>query len=201
MFEHAEINEQVLLNHIEALIFVAESPIKLVDIIETLQKSLEVQFSNELISQNIEGLRKKYTESSSAIELVNIGNGYLFMTKNEYHKSVTSFLNLKAKRRLSKAAMETLAIIAYKQPVTKLDIEQIRGVSADYSIQKLLEKELVETAGRAETVGKPLLYKTSPMFMQHFGLNSMKDLPKYSEIIPEVNRIEKDMVEQDTKED
>ncbi|MCL4109572.1 UNVERIFIED_CONTAM: hypothetical protein GTU68_061719 [Idotea baltica] len=123
------------------------------------------------------------------------------MTKSAYHGSISSFLNLTAKKRLSRSAMETLAIIAYKQPVTKVDIEQIRGVSADYSIQKLLEKELVELAGRAETVGKPLLYKTSGMFMQHFGLNNMKDLPKYSEIIPQINRIEQEMVENDEEQE
>ncbi len=195
MSDRPEISELKLRNHIESLIFVAENPISLKDINDTLQKSIDLSFSEEMIDQSIEALREKYASDESAIELVNIGRGLLFMTKADYHKSISTFLNLTAKKRLSRPAMETLAIIAYKQPVTKVDIEQIRGVSADYSIQKLLEKELIETAGRAETVGKPLLYQTSSLFMQYFGLNTMKDLPKYSEIIPEVNRIEQEMVQ------
>jgi segregation and condensation protein B len=81
--------------------------------------------------------------------------------------------------------LETLAIIAYKQPITKLEIEQIRGVSCDYSIQKLLEKDLIHISGKSETVGKPLLYGTSKMFMDYFGINSTADLPKLKDIISE----------------
>lgn len=195
VFEQLEISEQELRNHIESLIFVAENPITFKDINETLHKSIDLQVSDELISSQVEVLRAKYDKADSAIELMNIGKGFLFMTKSAYHKSISSFLNLTAKKRFSKSAMETLAIIAYKQPVTKVDIEQIRGVSADYSIQKLLEQEMIEPAGRTEAVGKAMMYRTSAQFMQHFGLNNMKDLPKYSEIIPEVNRIEKEMLE------
>ena len=86
------------------------------------------------------------------------------------------------RKKLSTASLETLAIIAYKQPISKVDIEAIRGVNCDYAVQKLLEKELVSISGRAETVGKPLLYKTSEKFMSYFGLKNIQDLPKPKEL-------------------
>jgi len=88
----------------------------------------------------------------------------------------------RSKKKLSQAAIETLAIIAYQQPVTKLEIEQIRGVNCDYTIQKLLEKELIVISGKAETVGKPIIYSTSPFFMDYFGINSINELPQIKEL-------------------
>jgi len=88
----------------------------------------------------------------------------------------------RSKKKLSQAALETLAIVAYKQPVTKPDIEQIRGVNCDYSIQKLLEKELITIVGKSEAIGKPILYGTSPLFMDYFGINSIKELPHIKEL-------------------
>jgi segregation and condensation protein B len=90
---------------------------------------------------------------------------------------------------LSKSGLETLAIIAYRQPITKLEVEQIRGVNCDYSIQRLLEKDLIKIIGKAESIGKPLLYATSEQFMNHFGINSVKDLPQLKDIINEENTI------------
>ncbi|MDB5153808.1 MAG: scpB, partial [Mucilaginibacter sp.] len=116
-----------------------------------------------------------------AIELVNISNGYQFLTKKNYH-SVISLLQLqRSKKKLSPAALETLAIIAYKQTVTKLEIEQIRGVNSEYSIQKLLEKELITIIGKSETVGRPILYSTSHQFMDYFGINDLSELPQIKE--------------------
>ena len=96
-------------------------------------------------------------------------------------------LEQKNKKRLSVASLETLAIIAYKQPVTKPEIESIRGVNCDYTVQKLLERELVEMAGRSEAVGKPLLYRTSTLFMDYFGINSVTDLPQLKELQPQTD--------------
>jgi segregation and condensation protein B len=90
---------------------------------------------------------------------------------------------------LSQSGLETLAIIAYRQPITKLEVEQIRGVNCDYSIQRLLEKDLIKIIGKAESIGKPLLYATSEQFMNHFGINSVKDLPQLKDIINEENTI------------
>lgn len=108
------------------------------------------------------------------------------MTKGAYYNTVATYLKQSTKKKLSKSALETLSIIAYKQPVIKSELEQIRGVSCDYSIQKLLEKELIEIEGRSEGPGRPLLYATSEKFMDYFGLKSIGDLPKTKDIaIPE----------------
>lgn len=114
------------------------------------------------------------------------GGGWQFLTKREYHQTIAQLNGDKFLKRLSTAALETLAIIAYKQPITKSEIEAIRGVNCDYSIQKLLEKELVIISGRNETmVGKPLIYSTSRHFMDYFGINSSEELPKISEVLAE----------------
>ena len=117
-----------------------------------------------------------------AIELVNINNGYQFLTKKTYHPVISLLQLQRSKKKLSQAALETLAIVAYKQPVTKTDVEQIRGVNCDYSIQKLLEKELITITGKSESVGKPLLYSTSTLFMDYFGINNIEELPHIKEL-------------------
>ena len=105
-------------------------------------------------------------------------NGYLFATKPEYAKYVGYLSSEKSKRRLSQAALETLAIIAYKQPITKPELESIRGVNSDYILNTLLEKNLIAIKGRAETIGRPLLYATTDEFLKYFGLNKLSDLAK-----------------------
>ena len=112
------------------------------------------------------------------------GGGWQFLTKKDYHKTIAQLNGDKFLKRLSSAALETLAIIAYKQPVTKGEIEAIRGVSSDYAVQKLLEKELIIITGRNEKLpGHPLVYATSKNFMDYFGINSADDLPKIKEIL------------------
>jgi segregation and condensation protein B len=111
------------------------------------------------------------------------------LTKPAFQSSVGAILKQKVKKRLSASAMETLAIIAYKQPVSRPEIEKIRGVNCDYAIQKLLEKELIEMAGKADTPGRPGLYRTSRKFMDYFGLNHINQLPDLKEFQPEENSI------------
>ena len=111
------------------------------------------------------------------------------MTKPEYQASIGIFLRQQSKKQLSASAMETLAIIAYKQPVTKSEVEQIRGVSCDYAIQKLLEKELVQIKGKSDGIGRPILYGTSRKFEEHFGIKSLKDLPTPKDFSAEDNKI------------
>ena len=114
------------------------------------------------------------------------GGGWQFLTKKDYHKTIAQLNGDKFLKKLSAAAMETLAIIAYKQPVTKGEIESIRGVSADYAVQKLLEKELIIITGRNEKLpGHPLVYSTSKNFMDYFGINSAEELPKIKEVLAE----------------
>jgi len=167
-----------LSQHIEALIFTAEQPITLKEIKNCLQETFQTKFKKGEVEEAIQGLMKKYEEDSYSFEIIEIAEGYQFLTKGAYHNTVGTMLKQKTKKRLSRAALETLSIIAYKQPVTKSEMEKIRGVSCDYSIQKLLEKELVAIAGRSEGPGRPLLYATSEKFMDYFGIKSIKDLPK-----------------------
>jgi segregation and condensation protein B len=171
-----------LLQHIEALIFTSESSLTLKDIQECLNKRFGLFVADADLQAALDSLTEKYNDSAFAFELKSISKGYLFMTKSDYHETVSVLLKEKTVKRLTTAAMETLAIIAYKQPISKTEIELIRGVSADYSIQKLLEKELIVIAGRSEQVGKPVLYATSGTFMDYFGLNSVDDLPKLRDI-------------------
>jgi segregation and condensation protein B len=167
--------------YIEALIFSSEQSIRIEEIIYCLQSAFERDFTKDEVLLNINNLRKKYQDKDFAIELVNISNGYQFLTKKDYH-AVISLLQLqRSKKKLSPAALETLAIIAYKQTVTKLEIEQIRGVNSEYSIQKLLEKELITIVGKSETVGRPILYSASQQFMDYFGINGLNELPQIKE--------------------
>jgi segregation and condensation protein B len=167
--------------YIEALIFVSEQSIRAEEILYCLQASFEQDFTAEEIDRHLKNIARKYQDKSFAIELVKVSNGYQFLTKKAYHQIVSLLQAQRAKKKLSQAALETLAIIAYKQPVTKIGVEQIRGVNCDYSIQKLLEKELISIIGKSDTVGKPILYGTSGVFMDYFGINSIDELPQLKE--------------------
>lgn len=167
--------------HIEALIFASEQGIRVEEILYCLQAAFEHDFVTEEIARHVEKIRAKYQQDEYAIAVVKINNGYQFLTKKPYHPVISLLQMQRSKKKLSQAALETLAIIAYKQPVTKLDVEQIRGVNCDYSIQKLLEKELIAITGKAESVGKPILYGTSSLFMDYFGINNITELPQLKE--------------------
>lgn len=169
---------------IEALIFSSDEPLSDSEIVRTIKgiDGDDVEISIENVSDIINELNNEYLDSGKSFRIVNIAGGYLFATKEEYSKYVGFLSTEKSKRRLSQAALETLAIIAYKQPITKPEIESIRGVNSDYIIASLLEKNLITISGRAETIGRPLLYSTTKEFLIYFGLSSIKDLPKPREI-------------------
>ena len=145
--------------HIEALIFAADQPISIEDIQGCLEEVFGLALSEEEVMSRIEEISNRFVNESFAFELIQSGNCFQFLTK------------------LSKASLETLSIIAYKQPVSKLELERIRGVNCDYAVQKLLEKELILISGRSEGPGRPLLYATGEKFLHYFGINSLKDLP------------------------
>jgi segregation and condensation protein B len=168
--------------YMEALIFASEQSIRIEEIIYCLQSAFERDFTADEINAGINNIQHKYDNENLAIELVKLNNGYQFLTKKKFHPVISLLQLQRSKKKLSQAALETLAIVAYKQPVTKTDVEQIRGVNCDYSIQKLLEKELIAIIGKAEAVGKPILYGTSPLFMDYFGINSIKELPHIKEL-------------------
>src|SRR6478735_6035668 len=178
-----------IIPHIEALIFASDRPLTPVDITELINNAfgfMEDKITMEQVETSIEGIKEKYLSEFYPFELRESGGGWQFLTKKEFHKTVAQLNGEKFLKRLSNAALETLAIIAYKQPITKAEIESIRGVSSDYSIQKLLEKELIVITGRNEELpGKPLVYATSKNFMDYFGLNSPEDLPKLKEVFEE----------------
>ena len=176
-----------IIPHIEALIFASDKPLTNMDLVELLNNAMgfiEDRATLDQVEAAVEGIYEKYNAEFYAFELKQSGGGWQFLTKKEYHKTVAQLNGDKFLKRLSNAALETLAIIAYKQPITKSEIESIRGVNCDYAVQKLLEKDLVIIAGRnEEAVGKPLIYSTSKSFMDYFGINSTEDLPKISEVL------------------
>lgn len=176
-----------LINHVEALIFASEKPLTAVEIVELINNAFGFMDDKVILDQVetcIEGINEKYQSEFYPFELRQSGGGWQFLTKKEYHTTIAQLNGDKFLKRLSTAALETLAIIAYKQPITKSEIEAIRGVNCDYSIQKLLEKELIIISGRNEQmVGKPLIYATSRHFMDYFGINTSEELPKISEVL------------------
>lgn len=176
-------------NFIEALIFASDKSITEEEIFQVLSEIIEEPVKIEDIKGYIDSIRLKYQNLDLAIELVNLNGGYQFLTKKDYYSVINQLQIQRSKKKLSQAALETLSIIAYKQPITKLEVEQIRGVNCDYTVQKLLEKELISISGKADTVGKPLLYSTSSLFMDYFGINSTKDLPQVNELKSENNSI------------
>jgi segregation and condensation protein B len=178
-----------LILHIEALIFASEKPLTSMDIVELVNNAfgfMEDKITLDQVETSIEGIREKYASEFYPFELRQSGGGWQFLTKRDFHKTIAQLNGDKFLKRLSGAALETLAIIAYKQPITKGDIEAIRGVNSDYSIQKLLEKELIVITGRNEQLpGKPLVYSTSRHFMDYFGINSADELPRINEVLAE----------------
>lgn len=169
---------ELLHQHLQALIFASPQAISLAEIKPVLEETFQAPVTESDLLNTLENIQKTFENDQFAFELVEIAGGYQFLTKGAYHNTVAVHLKQATKKRLSQAAMETLAIIAYKQPVTKSELEEIRGVSCDYALQKLLEKELVLITGRSESPGRPLLYSTSDKFMDYMGIRSLNDLPR-----------------------
>ena len=175
--------EQIMLQS-EALIFSSDKPLSAIDIEQLIKDTnSEDQLDVEKLPAALEAIVEKYASDFYPFEGKQIGGGYQFLSKKAFHPTLAKLNGEKYTKKLSTASLETLAIIAYKQPITKGEIEQIRGVNSDYSVQKLLEKELIVISGRMEEmVGKPLIYSTSKSFMDYLGINTIDDLPKISEI-------------------
>lgn len=176
--------DEIYLPVIEGLIFASEDPINAAE----LEKAIlaidgdTTDISAADIDRAIEVINQKYEPAHFPFKIAKIAGGYIFATKPELSKYLGYLNSEKIKRRLSQASLETLSIIAYKQPITKPDIESIRGVNSDYILSTLLDKRLITIVGRAETVGRPLLYGTTDDFLKYFGLNRISDLPKPREI-------------------
>lgn len=168
---------------IEALIFASDEPIsgeKIRTIIIDNEEQIEINEST--IADFVEKLNQRYDENGLSFRIEQLAGGYTFVTQSKYHYWLSVFQHENAYRKLSQSAIECLAIVAYRQPITKPEVDQIRGVDSGYIIRQLMEKALIEVGGRADGPGKPLLYKTTKHFLRHFGLNSVHDLPKPREI-------------------
>ena len=137
----------------------------------------------------LQRIEEKFLAEEFSFQLFKTAGGYQFLTKPAYQASIGIMLKQQSKKRLSTSAMETLSIIAYRQPISKTEIENIRGVNCDYAVQKLLDKSLIEITGKAETIGRPMLYGTTPKFMEYFGINDLAELPIPKEYVGEINSI------------
>ena len=163
---------------IEAILFVAGEPVE----IHELQRALDVP-ENELY-QAIDALDSDYSFHRRGICLKRFGSHIQLSTRADYAPYVERLLQPIQKQSLSQSAMETLAVVAYRQPVTKLEIEAVRGVKCDYSVQSLVNKGLIEPVGRKEALGRPILYATTDAFLAHFGLSALSDLPQPPQTVP-----------------
>ena len=180
---------ELLKQQVEALIFCSEQSISLDEIKDALLVSFEWEPTDDEVLAVIEEIKAKYKTEEFSFELLEISEGYQFLTKKQYHPVISALIQNKAKKKLSTAQMETLAIIAYRQPISKGEVEHIRGVTCDYAIQKLLEKELIGISGKSDGPGRPILYSTSHTFMDYFGIKSVKDLPQLKDLHVEQNEI------------
>jgi segregation and condensation protein B len=180
---------EFLPRHIEALIFCSPNPLGIDEIHRCLTEMFDADLAVDLLEEALAELQEKYRSDEFSFSLEHLGAGYQFLTKPAYQASISILLKQQSQKRLSTAQMETLSIIAYKQPVTKTELEQIRGVNCDYSIQKLLEKGLIMIKGKSDSLGRPLLYGTSEKFMNYFGINNLKDLPQPKDFLPDENQI------------
>lgn len=187
LYQQTQNTVDFLQNHIEALIFCAPSPIKVIDIKTCLSEMFNADVPDEDIAGALQRLEEKYTAEEYSFQLFKAGGGYQFLTKPAYQASIGIMLKQQSKKRLSTSAMETLSIIAYKQPISKTEIENIRGVNCDYAVQKLLDKNLIEITGKADTIGRPMLYGTTPKFMEYFGINDLNELPVPKEFTNETS--------------
>ncbi len=172
---------------IEALLFVSDKPITLEQIKESLQ-TVEV----DAIKEAIQSLRGEYSERGAGIAIEEIAGGYQILTQSAYASYIRNFFKTRHKEKLSKPSLETLAIISYKQPVTRADIEAIRGVNSDGVVTHLMDKELIKIVGRKDVPGKPYIYGTTKYFLEYFGLKSLKALPKLEEFpdlqVPDIDQ-------------
>ena len=166
---------------IEGLLFISGQPVEIAEIVEKLEVK-EKQVNNA-----IESLKEKYADRG--INVITFKNKVQLCSNPKYADDIASVLNPIKEKQLTKAALETMAIIAYKQPITKPEVEQVRGVDSGYAIQILLDFKLIEVVGRKDAIGKPLLYGTTDEFLKRFELQSIEDLPEYDELLERIQVI------------
>ncbi|MCY6959992.1 SMC-Scp complex subunit ScpB [Clostridium brassicae] len=156
---------------IESLLFVSGEPLAYKEIASIINCS--ENYTKDLLEE----FRKKYELKDRGLTLININDEYMFVTKSENSDYIQKLLKTNSRQGLSKAALETLAIIVYRQPITRIEIDEIRGVKSDKAIQTLMEKELIKEAGRKKVPGRPIMYATTDEFLKHFGLENLNQMP------------------------
>jgi len=164
---------------VEALLFASSEPLPLERMREVLS---DEGASDEVLRESIEILRREYADTARAFQIVEVAGGYQVVTLPRFAPCVTRLLTERRKRRLSQAALETLSIVAYRQPVSRAEIEAVRGVAADGLLRSLLEKGLIRIMGRRQSPGRPLIYGTTDEFLRHFGLRALSDLPPLGDL-------------------
>ena len=171
---------------IASILFVSGDGVDMADIKEKLA------LKDKEFDKAVEKLKEKYNQDDSGINVITYKGKIQLCSNKKYADFITEVLNPIKERLLTRKALEVIAIIAYKQPITKLEIEQIRGVNSDYSIQMLLQHNLIEVVGRKDAVGKPLLYGTTEEFLKRFGLEDIDSLPDYEEILDRIKVVHRD---------
>jgi segregation and condensation protein B len=172
---------QEIKNIVESLLFITDKPLA----VEQIKEILGEYADDCDLEQVLKDITLEYTNRNSPLELRFIAGGWQFSSKKQYSPWIKKLYKERTTLRLSNSALETLSIVAYKQPITRSDIEQIRGVEVSGVLETLLERKLVKIVGRKETIGRPLLYGTTQDFLKHFGLSHLAELPLLEEITPQ----------------
>lgn len=180
-------NTEKYFSVIESLLFVSGEPLKLKHIAEILE--CNPAYAKKILKE----MMFVYEDNNRGIKLVNMNDEYQLVTKPSNSEYVLKILKTSGRQALSQASLETLAIVAYKQPITRIDIDEIRGVKSDSAVAKLLEKKLIKEAGRMDAPGRPILYSTTDEFLKHFNLQNIKELPSLESIMEEF--MDSDLIE------
>lgn len=170
---------------VESIVFISEVPITLSEI-QNILEGLDIETIKDIVQE----LKNDYEQRNSGIKITEVAGGYQMVTSPNYATFIKKFYKIKHSEKLTMPSLETLSIIAYKQPVTKIEIESIRGVNVDGVIKNLLEKGLIRIVGRKEVVGRPFVYGTTKSFLEYFGLNSLEELPEVEEFVQNLSERE-----------
>lgn len=171
-----------LLPTVEALLVSADKPLKPAKLIEPLAALHDAAITTEILDECVNQLNEAYDQTGRVFRIERIADGYRVMTRPEYATAIAAMHRARASTRLSRSALETLSIVAYRQPVTRAELESIRGVGCGEILRALLDRHMVKIVGRAEELGRPMLYGTTRQFLDTFGLASIKDLPNTEEL-------------------
>jgi segregation and condensation protein B len=188
MSEQEKTLEGTIKGRIEAILFVAGEAVAVKDLARALQ------IGEKELNRVLNEMKDEYDYEQRGFLLKRFGNNVQLATRPLYAEDVVRLLQPVQQQSLSQAAMETLAVVAYKQPVTRADVEQIRGVKCDYSLQSLMLKNLIEEAGRKDTIGRPILYRTTDKFLSHFGIQNLEELPPMPENETENNETDSEEI-------